>query len=355
MESTLAGWQSTLFSLTSAAATYCGIMNPELSPPSWVRNAGRPSESDGFASRSTRRSEMDANSASAIADRVEGERKRLAVEVAVGDELVLLDEDERVVGGRVELDRDRRLRVREEIAARAVHLRRAPERVGVLHLVAPAVRLEDRRAFEQAERCWPPTRPDPAAVAARGSRAGSSTREPCSASSESAQARSAVFASRRARTSASAPAARHELRPVDERETLLRLRAGSARDPTRARASAPGSILAVDRAEPLAHQREREVGERREVAGGADGAAARNDRGQRRGSGKPGGARQSRRARPSSPWRACSRAAASRPGRSRRGYGLADPARVAPQKAELKLVRELDAGWSSRRSGRSRC
>src|SRR3954466_6796895 len=40
MESTLAGWQRTLFSLTSAAATYWGIMKPEFSPPSCVRKAG---------------------------------------------------------------------------------------------------------------------------------------------------------------------------------------------------------------------------------------------------------------------------------------------------------------------------
>ena len=38
---------ATLFSLTSAAATYCGIMKPELSPPSEVRNAGSPREGSG--------------------------------------------------------------------------------------------------------------------------------------------------------------------------------------------------------------------------------------------------------------------------------------------------------------------
>src|SRR3954467_14588946 len=34
IESTLAGWQRDLLSLTSAAATYCGIMKPEFKPPS---------------------------------------------------------------------------------------------------------------------------------------------------------------------------------------------------------------------------------------------------------------------------------------------------------------------------------
>ena len=80
---------------------------------------------------------------------VEREGERLAVEVAGGDDLVLVDEHERVVGRRVQLDGDRRLRVREEVAARAVHLRGAAQRVGVLHLVAPAVRLDDRRPLEQ--------------------------------------------------------------------------------------------------------------------------------------------------------------------------------------------------------------
>ncbi len=41
MLSALAGWTSTLFSVTRAAAVYWAIMKPELSPPAWVRNAGR--------------------------------------------------------------------------------------------------------------------------------------------------------------------------------------------------------------------------------------------------------------------------------------------------------------------------
>ena len=42
-------------------------MKPLFSPPSDVRKAGRPPDSDGLTSRSTRRSEMLANSATAIA------------------------------------------------------------------------------------------------------------------------------------------------------------------------------------------------------------------------------------------------------------------------------------------------
>ena len=81
--------------------------------------------------------------------RVERESERLTVEVAVRDELAALGEDERIVGGGVQLDRDGLLGVRQQIPARAVNLRRAAQRVRVLHLVAPAVRLDDRRALDQ--------------------------------------------------------------------------------------------------------------------------------------------------------------------------------------------------------------
>jgi hypothetical protein len=49
---------------------------------------------------------MLASSATADRERVERERERLPVEVPVRDEQVVLDEDERVVGRRVDLDRD---------------------------------------------------------------------------------------------------------------------------------------------------------------------------------------------------------------------------------------------------------
>ena len=67
IESTDAGCDSTLFSLTSAAAVTCGIMKPEFSPAPGARNAGSPSFSAGFTSRSRRRSEIPASALSAIA------------------------------------------------------------------------------------------------------------------------------------------------------------------------------------------------------------------------------------------------------------------------------------------------
>ena len=83
--------------------------------------------------------------------RVERERERLPVKVPVRDEQLVLDQHERIVGRRVELRRHGRLDVVEEVARRSMHLWSAPQRVRVLHLVAPLVRLVDRRSFEQAQ------------------------------------------------------------------------------------------------------------------------------------------------------------------------------------------------------------
>ncbi len=81
---------------------------------------------------------------------VECEGEGLSVEVPGGDEQLVLDEHERIVGRCVELRGDRVLDVVEQVARRAVHLRGAAQRVRVLHLVAPAVRLHDRRVRKQA-------------------------------------------------------------------------------------------------------------------------------------------------------------------------------------------------------------
>lgn len=66
IESTLEGWASTLFSLTSPAAVQCAIMKPESRPGSCARKAGSP-EMVGFISRSMRRSLMLASSDTPIA------------------------------------------------------------------------------------------------------------------------------------------------------------------------------------------------------------------------------------------------------------------------------------------------
>ena len=148
IESTLAGWARTLFSEARAAAVTCAIMSPECSPPSRARKAGRP-ERDGFTSRSVRRSLIAARSATAIASEVGGDRHRLAVEVAAGQDLARLREDHRVVGGRVHLDLVDAGHVAERVPGGAVHLRHAAQAVGVLDAAAVAVRLAHGAAGEQ--------------------------------------------------------------------------------------------------------------------------------------------------------------------------------------------------------------
>ena len=102
-------------------------------------------------------------------------------------------------------------------------------------------------------------------------------REPWSASSESVQARSAVLASRRARTRPSAAAAAMNCVPfTSESPSFARSRTGSR--PTAASASAPGISRPSTAGLALADERQREVRERREVAARADRPARRDAR-----------------------------------------------------------------------------
>ena len=96
-----------------------------------------------------RRSAIAPTSATAIARKSQPERERRAVEVAARLDAAV-GQDHRVVDGRAAARRRRPLRVRERVARRAGHLRRAAQRVGVLHaVVVPRWRRDDRRAGEQ--------------------------------------------------------------------------------------------------------------------------------------------------------------------------------------------------------------
>ena len=101
------------------------------------------------------------------------------------------------------------------------------------------------RSTFAAESTWPRQRAQRLDL-----RDGSALREPCSASSESAQARSAAFASRRARTSAERAHRGHELRAVDQREALLGDQPDRARGRPRASASAAGTRTPSNHASP---------------------------------------------------------------------------------------------------------
>jgi hypothetical protein len=67
-------------------------------------------------------------------DHVERQRDRRPLEVGAGEDAVLLAHEDRVVGHAVELDLELLAGVRERVAHRADHLRRRAHRVGVLHL-----------------------------------------------------------------------------------------------------------------------------------------------------------------------------------------------------------------------------
>ena len=62
-----AGWESTRFSATRAAAVTCAIMSPDSSPGWLARNGGNSSLRAGLTNRSMRRSEMPARAVSATA------------------------------------------------------------------------------------------------------------------------------------------------------------------------------------------------------------------------------------------------------------------------------------------------
>src|SRR3984885_10404988 len=154
MVSTLAGWESTLFSLTREAAVYWASMKPELVPASGARNGGRPRENAGYSIRSTRRSLMLASSDRAMASmsaatasgspaqldhgpaaHLRREAHRLAAEVPGRHHPAVAGHD-RVVHHRAQLDVDDPAGVGQDIPHRAVHLRRAAQAGRVLHGVA---------------------------------------------------------------------------------------------------------------------------------------------------------------------------------------------------------------------------
>ena len=79
---------------------------------------------------------------------VEGGRERQDLEVRDRDDPFFGDDDDRVALGRVELDRELRLHVVENVAAGALDLGQVPERQRILE-VAGRARLPDRAPAEQ--------------------------------------------------------------------------------------------------------------------------------------------------------------------------------------------------------------
>ena len=124
-------------------------MNPEFSPPSSVRNGGRPSLMVGLTIRSIRRSAMPASSARAIV--------AVSSAMATGSPWKLpLDSTSPASANTSGLSvaaftsiETTRADVVQRVPAGAVHLRRAAQRVGVLHAAAPAVRFVDLGVVQQ--------------------------------------------------------------------------------------------------------------------------------------------------------------------------------------------------------------
>ena len=161
-----AGCASTRFSATSAAAVTCAIMKPGFQ----ARVSGEKRRQ--FLVERRVHQAVDAALGDAGQRRqrdgqeIQLERQRLAVEVAAGKDLVA--EHQRIVGGRIQLDREHAARFRQRVAHGAVDLRRAAQRVGVLHAAAGDVRLADLAAFEQLAQPRARSPAGPGADAPRG-------------------------------------------------------------------------------------------------------------------------------------------------------------------------------------------
>ena len=225
-----------------------------------------------------------------------------------------------------------RLDVGERVVDRAEHLRRAAQRVGVLHAAAVGVAGDDlaARPAARAAARRPAARPGCGRTPAR--RSSNGTVEPLNASSDSASATTAASSSRRASRTASPPAAAIRCVPLMSASPSLGSSATGSR-PARRSAAAPSQALAVELRLALADQHEREVGERREVARGPDRALGSAPPGRRRARASPAAARRPPRARRSA------RAAATRPAaaasRARPRRAAAGPAPTACERTRL--------------------
>ena len=168
------------------------------------------------------------------------------------------------------------LDVGERIGHRAEHLRRAAQRVRVLHAAAVGVAGDDRAAREQRGELWA-TVAGPGcaaqAVQARVERHGRALeRLQAERDGDDGGLEQPARVAHRQR-----PGRGHQVRAVDQCEAFL----GGQRDRLQAGARqrlAARERLAAERRLALADQHQREVGERREVPGRADRSLARHDR-----------------------------------------------------------------------------
>ena len=253
-----------------------------VEPGSRTRNGGKPRQR-----RIDQQRDAPLGERADLGDRqrqdVGGERDRLGVEVAAREDLARFREHERIVGHRVRLDEQRRGDVADQVEAGAHHLRLAAQAVRILHaIVVDQVRAANLAAGEQHAIRSPRRRSVPAGRAASWMRASNGASLPLAASTDSAPAddrrgeqvlglEQCLAAPARSR-----PACRSAARGLPWR------RARAAQVPRGARPSRGAQRDAVDAHFALAHQRQRHVRERRQIARGADRALAPESTARRR-------------------------------------------------------------------------
>src|SRR5579872_995834 len=203
-------------------------------------------------------------------------RDRLAVEVPDADKGTVLWEDHGVIGHRVDLEFDRVLDESHAVAHRAVHDRHAAKRIRILHAIAVAVRGHDARIAQQA----PQIRADAQLPGVRPERVHAFD-ERCVAAEESLEAhrtRDVGGFARVLRVEKRERADRgHHLRAVDQRYPFLIRQAERCEPGGRKRAGAGQQLTVVPRL-ALAHEDERDVRERCQIAGGTDRPLTWHDR-----------------------------------------------------------------------------
>ena len=259
-------------------------------PDEAARNGGSPPLRRGSTSSAVRRSLIDAELGDGDLREVERERDRLAVEVAAADDPPApgrdrvdvghpaAGEDERVVGGRVELDVEDAAQVVERVAHRPVDLRHAAQRVRVLDLVGVAVvaGLQAAVAKEVAElggdRDLARMRPGQL-VGGRERDVGAEERLDAHRGGDARRPHEPVRVGQQ-RVPPTAPIIWVPLSSASP--SFARRTSGSS--PASRRAMSDGSTAPTELDLAATDERQREVGERREVARRADAALLRHDR-----------------------------------------------------------------------------
>ena len=211
---------------------------------------------------------------------VEGDRDRHPVEVPAAPDVVVLDEHDRVVAHAVRLDREHVTNVPAGVARGAVHLRRAPERVGILDLMwRIPVRLADRRSGQERAQVrrarglprMGTQRLEPLVEGRVGAERGLD-RHRCD---DVGRPRERLRPGEREH-----PDREHALRPVHQREPFLGFERERRQRLVRQHVAGGHRCRAVvgRQQAPEPDQREREAGERREIAGSPERSLLRDRR-----------------------------------------------------------------------------